>query len=69
MACQYHQSQDPAGLYTRRCRILASSALTEPARLRAVTRAHVIAWRKDMEVRSLPDLNLERIIAGKHLDH
>jgi hypothetical protein len=37
--------------------------------LRAVTRAHVIAWRKDMEVRSLPDLNLERIIAGKHLDH
>lgn len=47
----------------------AFSALTEPARLRAVTRANAIAWRKDMEVRSLPDLNFERIIAGEHLDH
>jgi hypothetical protein len=32
---------------------MAFSGLTETKSLRAVVRSHVLAWRKDMEARSL----------------
>ena len=40
------------------------SGLAEPSQLRTVTRAHVIAWRKDMETRSLSPATLRRKLSA-----
>jgi integrase/recombinase XerD len=38
--------------------------LTEPTQMRTVTRAHVIAWRKDMEIRSLSPASIRRKLSA-----
>lgn len=40
------------------------TGLTEPTQIRAITRAHVIAWRKDMEVRSLEPSSIRRKLSS-----
>jgi site-specific recombinase XerD len=40
------------------------TGLNEPAQLRTVTRAHVIAWRKDMEIRSLSPASIRRKLSA-----
>jgi integrase/recombinase XerD len=40
------------------------SGLTEPTQLRTVTRAHVIAWRKDMEARALSAASVRRKLSA-----
>ena len=40
------------------------TGLTEPAQLRTVTRAHVIAWRKDMEIRNLSPASVRRKLSA-----
>jgi integrase/recombinase XerD len=42
----------------------AFAGLKESAQLRTVTRAHVIAWRKDMEVRKLSPASIRRKLSG-----
>src|SRR5271163_3830884 len=42
----------------------AFSGLTEPTEMRTVTRAHVIAWRKDMEIRSLSPASIRRKLSA-----
>ncbi len=42
----------------------AFTGLTEPAQIRTVTRAHVIAWRKDMETRSLSPASIRRKLSA-----
>ena len=39
---------------------LAFTGLMDVTQVRTVTRAHVIAWRKDMEVRSLSPASIRR---------
>src|SRR5271156_2155487 len=40
------------------------SGITETIQLRTVTRAHVIAWRKDMEIRSLSPASIRRKLSA-----
>src|SRR5271156_4854637 len=40
------------------------SGITETTQLRTVTRAHVIAWRKDMEIRSLSPASIRRKLSA-----
>src|ERR1700722_9966447 len=40
------------------------AGLKEPIQLRTVTRAHVIAWRKDMEARSLSAASIRRKLSA-----
>jgi integrase/recombinase XerD len=40
------------------------TGLTEPVQLRTVTRAHVIAWRKDMESRELSPATIRRKLSS-----
>src|ERR1700734_2984740 len=40
------------------------TGLNEPAQLRTLTRAHVIAWRKDMEARNLSPASIRRKLAA-----
>lgn len=40
------------------------AGLQNPVELRAITRAHVIAWRKDMESRSLADTSIRRKLSA-----
>ena len=42
----------------------AFSGLQEPRQLRAITRAHVIAWRKDMEARKLSAASVRRKLSA-----
>ena len=42
----------------------AFAALTESSQLRTVTRAHVIAWRKDMEARELAPSSIRRKLSS-----
>jgi site-specific recombinase XerD len=42
----------------------AFTGLRQPAELRTVTRAHVIAWRKDMESRSLSPASIRRKLSA-----
>ena len=42
----------------------AFGGLTETTQLRTVTRAHVIAWRKDMEIRSLSPASIRRKLSA-----
>jgi len=42
----------------------AFSGLTQTIQLRTVTRAHVIAWRKDMEIRSLSPATIRRKLSA-----
>ena len=41
-----------------------SAGLHEPAQLRTVTRAHVIAWRKDLEARKLSPASIRRKLSA-----
>jgi len=47
MARQHHQSQNPGAHKIDVSEFSAFAGLGGPAELRAVTRAHFIAWRKD----------------------
>lgn len=40
------------------------TGLREPVELRTVTRAHVIAWRKDLEARGLADTSIRRKLSA-----
>jgi len=42
----------------------AFTGLIEPTQIRTVTRAHVIAWRKDMEIRSLSPASVRRKLSA-----
>ena len=42
----------------------AFTGLTEPAQLRTVTRAHVIAWRKALEARNLTPSSIRRKLSA-----
>jgi integrase/recombinase XerD len=42
----------------------AFTGLRNPVELRTVTRAHVIAWRKDLEVRALSPSSIRRKLAA-----
>ena len=42
----------------------AFTGLKDPAQLRTVTRAHVIAWRKDLEARSLAPASIRRKLSA-----
>jgi len=42
----------------------AFAGLRTPAELRTVTRAHVIAWRKDLETRGLADTSIRRKLSA-----
>ena len=44
--------------------VSAFSGLQEPRQLRAITRAHVIAWRKDMEARKLSAASVRRKLSA-----
>jgi integrase/recombinase XerD len=47
------------------CRSLwSSTGLHEPAAIRTVTRAHVIAWRKDLEARELRPSSIRRKLSA-----
>ena len=43
---------------------MAFAGLTESSQLRTVTRAHVIAWRKDMETRELAPSSIRRKLSS-----
>ena len=64
MARQHHQPQNPARLQDRRPRIFAFAGLQDSAELRTVTRAHVIAWRNDLEPRELAPASIRRKLSA-----
>src|SRR3954452_13994566 len=40
------------------------AGLSSPAELRTITRAHAIAWRKDLEARQLADSSIRRKLSA-----
>jgi hypothetical protein len=64
-ARQNHQQENPPRVQDRRCGILGlCRTLNQPTQLRTVTRAHTIAWRKDMEARKLLPASIRRKLSG-----
>lgn len=64
MAGQHHQPENPAAYKNDVNEFSRFAGLQNPAELQTVTRAHVIAWRKDMETRELADTSIRRKLSA-----
>lgn len=64
MARQYHQSKTRRAYKIDISEFLAFAGLGGPAELRTVSRAHIIAWRKDLETRALSSASIRRKLSA-----
>jgi integrase/recombinase XerD len=64
MAREYHQSQTRRAYKVDVEEFSRFAGLNAPAELRTVTRAHVIAWRKTLEVRNLTPASIRRKLSS-----
>lgn len=67
MAGQHHQRQTRRAYKRDVSEFSSFTGLTEPTQLRTVARAHVIAWRKDMEMRALSPATLRRKLSALYI--
>jgi site-specific recombinase XerD len=64
MARQYHQQETRRFYKSDVAEFMAFTGLKDHMALRAVVRSHVIAWRKDLEARTLSPASIRRKLSA-----
>jgi hypothetical protein len=65
VVCEHRQPEDEAGAYRIDIHdFMGFVGIGQPEEFRIVTRAHVLAWRKDLEGRELGGATIRRKLAA-----